>query len=164
MGGEVCYLHPQTPAVARCTDCAKPICEVCLKRVNTKPYCEACAANHHEQSPFLAFLFALLVPGMGQVYNGDWQKGLVIFLTGWLFVPWIYGIVDAVTVANEIRNGVRESATVPRRLFASRPQVWHCPFRLHLLWWSFCFVCCACGISEIAATIGLTTVLRGYER
>ncbi len=113
MGGEVCYLHPQTPAVARCTDCAKPICEVCLKRVNTKPYCEACAANHHEQSPFLAFLFALLVPGMGQVYNGDWQKGLVIFLTGWLFVPWIYGIVDAVTVANEIRNGVRESATVP---------------------------------------------------
>lgn len=113
MGEEVCYLHTQTPAVARCTDCAKPICEVCLKRVNTKPYCEACAANHHEQSPFLAFLFALLVPGMGQVYNGDWQKGLVIFLTGWLFVPWIYGIVDAVTVANEIRNGVRESATVP---------------------------------------------------
>ncbi len=113
MGGEVCYLHPQTPAVAKCTDCTKPICEVCLKRVNTKPYCEACAANHHEQSPFLAFLFALLVPGMGQVYNGDWQKGLVIFLTGWLFVPWIYGIVDAVTVANEIRNGVRESATVP---------------------------------------------------
>lgn len=50
---------------------------------------------------------------MGQVYNGDWQKGLVIFLTGWLVLPWIYGIVDAVTVANEIRSGIRESATVP---------------------------------------------------
>lgn len=81
--------------------------------MNAKPYCEACAANHHEQSPFLAFLFALLVPGMGQIYNGDWQKGLVILLTGWLILPWIYGIVDAVTVATEIRNGTRESATVP---------------------------------------------------
>ncbi len=112
-GKQFCYFHPQTFAVANCTDCGKPVCRVCLKRVNTKPYCEACAANHYEQSPFLAFIFALLVPGMGQVYNGDWQKGLVIFLTGWLVLPWIYGIVDAVTVANEIRNGVRESATVP---------------------------------------------------
>jgi TM2 domain-containing membrane protein YozV len=111
--GKFCYFHPQTLAVANCTDCGKPVCSVCLKRVNTKPYCEACAANHHEQSPLLAFVFAFLVPGMGQVYNGDWQKGLVIFLTGWLVLPWIYGIVDAVTVANEIRNGVRKSATVP---------------------------------------------------
>lgn len=110
---EVCYLHPQTPAVAKCTDCKKAICEVCLKRVNTKPYCEACATNHYEQSPWLAFIFAFFVPGMGQVYNGDWQKGLVILLTGWLVVPWIYGIVDAVTVANEIRNGIQESKTVP---------------------------------------------------
>ncbi len=28
-------------------------------------------------------------------------------------MPWIYGIVDAVTVANEICNGASESATVP---------------------------------------------------
>lgn len=113
MKGETCYFHPQTQALTNCTDCKRPICEVCLKRVNTKPYCEACSANHYEQSPWLAFLFALFVPGMGQVYNGDWQKGLVIFLTGWLVLPWIYGIVDAVTVADEIRNGVRESGTVP---------------------------------------------------
>ncbi|MFN4179836.1 MAG: hypothetical protein ACK4I8_05955 [Armatimonadota bacterium] len=113
MESKFCHLHPQTKAVAKCSDCERPICEICLKRVNTKPYCEACASNHHEQSPWLAFLFAFLVPGMGQVYNGDWQKGLVIFLTGWLVLPWIYGIVDAVTVANEIRSGIRESATVP---------------------------------------------------
>lgn len=113
MNSEACYLHPKTPAVAKCNDCGKPVCEVCLKRVNTKPYCEACAANHQEQNPLLAFLFAFLVPGMGQVYNGQWQKGLFIFLTGWLLVPWIYGIFDAVTVANEIRNGSRESSTVP---------------------------------------------------
>ncbi|MGQ9463087.1 MAG: hypothetical protein ACUVTP_09045 [Candidatus Fervidibacter sp.] len=40
-------------------------------------------------------------------------EGIAHFFTGWLILPWIYGIVDAVTVANEIRNGIRESATVP---------------------------------------------------
>ncbi len=109
----MCHLHPQTPAVAECTDCHKPICSVCLKTVNAKPYCESCAVQREEQSPFLAFVFALLVPGMGQVYNGDWEKGLIIFLTGWLLLPWLYGIVDAVAVATEIRTGRRESQTVP---------------------------------------------------
>ncbi|MCS7265289.1 MAG: hypothetical protein NZ805_10700 [Armatimonadetes bacterium] len=113
MSEETCYFHSQTQAAAICTDCKKPVCELCLKTVNAEPYCEACAANHYEQSPMLAFLFAFFVPGLGQVYNGDWQKGLVIFLTGWLILPWIYGIFDAVTVANEIRIGVRKSATVP---------------------------------------------------
>ncbi len=110
---EFCYLHPQTRAIARCTECRKPICQVCAKTVNAKPYCEACAARREEQSPFLALLFALLVPGMGQIYNGEWEKGLIIFLTGWLVVPWLYGIVDAVTVANAIRSGQREALTVP---------------------------------------------------
>lgn len=58
-----------------------------MKRVNTKPYCESRAENCYEQSPWLAFL----VPGMGQVYNDDWQKGWIIFLS----------------------NGASESATVP---------------------------------------------------
>ena len=110
---EPCYLHPQTRAVARCTECRKPICPVCVKTVNAKPYCEACAARREEQSPFLAGLLSLLVPGMGQVYNGEWGKGLVIFLTGWLIAPWIYGIADAVTVAEAIRSGRREELTVP---------------------------------------------------
>ncbi len=111
--GEFCYLHPRTLAVERCLDCGKPICEVCLKRVNTKPYCEACSVNRSEQSPLMAFVFALLVPGMGQVYNGEWAKAAIVFVTGWLIVPWLYGIVDAIIVADEIKNGRRESTTVP---------------------------------------------------
>lgn len=61
MSEETCYFHSQTQAAAICTDCKKPVCELCLKTVNAEPYCEACAANHYEQSPMLAFLFAFFV-------------------------------------------------------------------------------------------------------
>lgn len=108
-----CFLHPHTPAVAECTACRQPVCEVCLTRINSKPYCEHCAVNLHQQSPFWAGVFSALVPGLGQVYNGDWLKGVVIFLTGWLVLPWLYGIIDAVLVAHAIANGERESSTIP---------------------------------------------------
>ncbi len=102
-----CFLHPHTPAIAECTDCHQPLCEVCTVRVNTRPYCEACAANHEQHSTLTAFIFALLVPGLGQLYNGDYIKAIIIFLTGWLVIPWVYGIVDAVLMAQEIADGRR---------------------------------------------------------
>lgn len=110
---ERCFFHPEMPSEASCQGCGRPICGVCLKRVNTVPFCEACAANRYEQSPLLAGIFSLLVPGMGQVYNGEFGKGALIFLTGWLVAPWIYGVLDAVQVADEIRSGRRMSQTVP---------------------------------------------------
>lgn len=108
-----CLLHPHTPAAARCTDCDQLICEICTVRVNTRPYCEACAANHHQHSALTALIFGLLVPGLGQVYNGDYSKAVAIFLTGWLILPWIYGIVDAVLVAQEIAEGRRLEQGIP---------------------------------------------------
>lgn len=41
------------------------------------------------------------------------MKAATIFLTGWLVVPWLYGIVDAVRIADDIKSGRRESVTVP---------------------------------------------------
>ncbi|MFN3690090.1 MAG: hypothetical protein ACK4UU_04100 [Fimbriimonadales bacterium] len=108
-----CYLHPHTPAVAFCTDCSQPVCAVCCVRVNGKPYCEHCAVDHHQQSPFWAGVFSGFVPGLGQIYNGDWAKGILILLTGWLILPWLYGIIDAVMTAGAIAQGERERATVP---------------------------------------------------
>jgi hypothetical protein len=46
------------------------------------------------KSPRLAMVLSLF-PGMGQFYNGDFMKGLLILLTFWLFIPWILGIFDA---------------------------------------------------------------------
>lgn len=108
----ICFLHPHTPAIAHCEDCSQPICAVCMVQINGKPYCEHCAVDRHQQSPFWAGVFSLLVPGLGQFYNGDWGKGVAILLTGWLIVPWIYGIVDAVLTAQAIAQGEREASTV----------------------------------------------------
>ena len=108
-----CYFHPHTRAVAQCLDFGKHVCTVCVRTINTKPYCEACAANRYEQSPWLALIFGILVPGMGQIYNGQFVKGLLLFATGWLIVPWIYGIADAIATANAIKMGKFESKTVP---------------------------------------------------
>lgn len=108
-----CFLHPHTPAAANCEDCSQPVCEVCLVRINGKPYCEHCAVNRYQQSPLWAGVFSVFVPGLGQIYNGDWVKGVVIFLTGWLILPWLYGVVDAVVVAQAIAQGEREATTVP---------------------------------------------------
>jgi len=108
-----CFLHPHTPAIAQCADCHQPICEVCTVRVNTRPYCEACAANHHQHSALTAFIFGLLVPGLGQLYNGDYLKAVLIFFTGWLILPWVYGIVDAVLVAQDIVEGRRMEQGLP---------------------------------------------------
>ncbi len=41
----VCPNHPDTPAVARCSACGKPVCAKCLVTRNGVPYCsDRCAA------------------------------------------------------------------------------------------------------------------------
>lgn len=42
-----------------------------------------------------AAVLSLLVPGAGQVYNGQFMKGVFILATCWLVVPWIFGVIDA---------------------------------------------------------------------
>ncbi len=58
-----------------------------------------------EFSPRLSALLSFLVPGYGQVYNGQVKKGVVYSVTFWLIIPWIAGIIDAYNVAKKIRNG-----------------------------------------------------------
>jgi hypothetical protein len=85
------------------------------------------------KSPFLAGMFSLIIPGIGQCYAGDFTKGLSIFAaTGVLGVLsyltllgspeiaiilfaagcslWIWSVVDAIKIANRtkinIANGI----------------------------------------------------------
>ncbi len=42
----VCLNHPDTPAVARCATCSKPICKRCIVSRNGSNYCsQTCADN-----------------------------------------------------------------------------------------------------------------------
>ncbi len=55
--------------------------------------------------PGMAALLSTFLPGMGQVYNGQRDRGIVFALTALFVVPWIVGIVDAWHQAASIRRG-----------------------------------------------------------
>ena len=42
-----------------------------------------------------AGLLSLVLPGAGQVFNGQFLRGVLIFATSWLIIPWLFGVIDA---------------------------------------------------------------------
>ncbi len=52
-----------------------------------------------------AALLSLLLPGMGQVYNGQRDRGIVFALAAVLVLPWLYAVFDAFTVGRAIQQG-----------------------------------------------------------
>ena len=110
----LCNLHPQRIAIGTCSQCGAGICFACQQHIiQGRSLCPPCAestkitvvpASSHHRTILTALLWSIFLPGMGQVYNGQVIKGIVIFLTSWLVIPWIYGIVDAVTTAQKINR------------------------------------------------------------
>ncbi|MFA5338300.1 MAG: DUF5683 domain-containing protein, partial [Candidatus Omnitrophota bacterium] len=74
-------------------------------------YCKECVAikmktvKKEEHSPALAAILSFIIAGLGQMYNGQVWKGLIIFITSLLVIPWIIGIFDAYFVAKKISSG-----------------------------------------------------------
>jgi TM2 domain-containing membrane protein YozV len=70
------------------------------------------------KNPGLAAVLSFFVPGLGQIYNGQIAKGLVLlvafgisaaataFIIGWLTTPllWVWGIYDAYRTAQGIND------------------------------------------------------------
>ncbi len=65
------------------------------------------------RDPVLAALLSAVIPGSGQVYNLQPFKGLFIFLTCWLVIPYFLGIFDAYLTA-ERTNRSWQTVTVRR--------------------------------------------------
>jgi len=120
-----CFNHLENDAVAVCNHCGKSICADCQVVANGENYCKTCVAEKlnkdkkQEHSPALAAILSFIVPGLGQVYNGQIGKAALIFLTGWLIIPWIIGIFDAYGVAKKICEGKIISKTKLGCLIAS---------------------------------------------
>jgi len=75
------------------------------------------------KDPFIAAILSFIFPGLGQVYNGEFNKGLLIqiaFLMTLLFGSWFFfvlpipiillaiGVYDAYTEADKMRKGLTE--------------------------------------------------------
>jgi TM2 domain-containing membrane protein YozV/type II secretory pathway pseudopilin PulG len=104
-----CANHSDNEAIIVCNHCAKPLCAQCSVDIAGQFYCNSCSAlktgavKKYEHSPALAAVLSFIISGLGQIYNGQIGKGMLIFLTGWLVIPWIIGIFDAYFTAKKIQ-------------------------------------------------------------
>jgi TM2 domain-containing membrane protein YozV len=73
------------------------------------------AIDLKKKNPFLALVLSLLISGVGQMYNGQVKKGLVLlvgliifFVAFWpiAIIVWLFGMYDAYTTALKINDGV----------------------------------------------------------
>jgi len=58
------------------------------------------------KNPGVALLLSLVFPGGGQFYNGHAGKGILVLLTFWMFIPYIWSLFDAYNSAKRINRGV----------------------------------------------------------
>lgn len=106
-----CANHPDKDATGLCNHCGKNLCLECQGEFKKEIYCQVCLATKNtaekkaEHSPALAATLSLIIPGLGQFYNGQVGKGILVFLTSWLIFPWVIGIIDAYGTAKKIREG-----------------------------------------------------------
>jgi len=76
------------------------------------------------KNPGLAFILSFLICGIGQIYNGQTGKGIVLLVLyaisialcavaiGFITTPilWIYGMVDALRTAEKINRQIAAPA------------------------------------------------------
>ncbi len=120
-----CVIHPDKEAVALCNRCAKAVCPECLVGIKGESYCKECVSikaggeKKEERSPSLAAILSFVIGGLGQIYNGQIGKGILIFFTSWLIIPWVIGIIDAYKTANKINAGKIKTKARPGCLIAT---------------------------------------------
>lgn len=119
-----CVNHLEKDSVAVCNHCGKSICADCLVEIKGENYCKECVTakmnkeKKEERSPILAAIMSFVIGGLGQIYNGQIGKGILIFFTAWLIIPWIIGIVDAYKTAKKINEGLITVKSRPGCLIA----------------------------------------------
>ena len=107
-----------------CTNCGAEIdlkAEICpkcgVRQANPGAYRDTSTHNgYNQKNPVLAAVLSLIIVGLGQVYNGQTIKGIIIFVAAVIlgltgiglilsFVIWIYAMYDAYTIAQRINDG-----------------------------------------------------------
>jgi len=113
-----CAVHPEADATGYCRNCGKALCAVCVRPVRDVFYCEDCLATvlghpapvptlpgaapfvptaatvavarrPSSSSPAIAFVLGFIFPGLGAVYNGEYNKALIHIV---VFAAFILGL------------------------------------------------------------------------
>ncbi len=148
-----CAVHPDVPVAAYCRTCGKALCENCKRDVRGVIYCEDCLAARVQgtlpeaaavppgtpppvvvssgPSPGLAGVLSGLFPfGIGQVYCGQYAKGLAYMLI-FAFLVWgassarglepAFGVAIAFFYVFQIVDGVRTARALQMQQPAPDP-------------------------------------------
>lgn len=93
-----CYIHESSPAVGTCVACGKPVCQVCLNKVNGKMMCDACVSQRPttSKSRIAAALLAFFLGSLGvhKFYLGKIGQGFLYLLFCWTLIPGIVAFVE----------------------------------------------------------------------
>lgn len=96
------------------------ICSSCGSKIDARAkVCANCGAKVIQKNPIVALILSFLFPGLGQLYNNQNRKGVILIianvislilcllLVGVILVLliWIYAMYDAFMSANAINNG-----------------------------------------------------------
>lgn len=90
-----CSYHTTQAARSRCSNCTRTLCAACDHRIKGYPYCQDCIVlgvdylnrHHHAEArpnrgkARLAALCAVILPGLGAVYNRQNVKAIIHFVT-----------------------------------------------------------------------------------
>lgn len=110
-----CYVHPEVEAVGTCTNCGRAVCSDCAMDIAGKMTCKACAEKLATQcvvtprkEPWLALALSLLgglisglFIGLGQLYNGQIKKAIILSVAhagGWLVIIIVFILAAILTL------------------------------------------------------------------
>ncbi|MCD1296024.1 hypothetical protein CUJ83_13555 [Methanocella sp. CWC-04] len=127
-----CHIHSDKEAMGICTECGKPLCTSCIKKVGGKTFCGDCAPagidpdtieaqqpdwarpslQAKKKDPLISLVLSFFIPGAGQIYNGHAGKGCILFIAFIItlvtiicpLILWAYGVYDAYTTAVKINS------------------------------------------------------------
>lgn len=120
-----CSYHQDRDAIGTCSRCGRGICDECNVPVDGKNTCKSCAGKMASQTqtcrkePLLALILSFFLPGLGQIYNGNTNNGILLIaaaVLSWILTSvcigiflfigiWIYAMYDAYITAEKINRG-----------------------------------------------------------
>jgi hypothetical protein len=118
-----CYVHPDVDAVGTCANCGKFVCSSCAVDYQGKVTCKSCIEKMASSSgaaasgpvagrkePILSIILSFFFPGLGQIYNGQMKKGIIL-IVGYI-VLWI-AVVIAYFAGSLVTMGVGAFCCMP---------------------------------------------------
>lgn len=120
-----CSYHQDREAIGTCSRCGRGICEECNVPVNGKYVCKNCIGiiasqkQCNRKEPLFALILSFFIPGLGQIYNGNINNGIILIIAtviSWILTSlcvgffifimiWVYAMYDAYTTAVKINRG-----------------------------------------------------------